>query len=192
MTAVRSGRARLACLPLTLLLAAVALLLAACSPSSNAVPGTPVITMSATNAGFSSYTINISQLSFTRSDNTVVTPLFTPETVDLARLADFTELVEAPAVPVGTYLSATLVLDYSVASIWYEVNGQPVPLVAYAQGGTVLAGQVVLTITFDKAQPLVVTNQKSTRVNINFDLAAFNSVTSLANPGIVVVRPSPP
>ncbi|HEX4387402.1 MAG TPA: DUF4382 domain-containing protein [Steroidobacteraceae bacterium] len=167
----------------------MALLLAACGSSSKVVPGTPVITMSATNAGYSSYAINIDQITLTRNDNTVVTPLFTPETVDLASLADFTELVEAPAVPVGTYISATLVLDYTTANIWYQVNGHAIPVVAYGQAGSALTGQTVLTVTFDKANPLVVTNAKSNRVNINFDLAAFNTVTSVANPGAIVVRP---
>ena len=75
----------------------------AAAPAPTPCPGTPVITCHRDERRVRQLHDHISQLSFTRSDNTVVTPLFTPETVDLARLADFTELVEAPAVPVGTY-----------------------------------------------------------------------------------------
>jgi hypothetical protein len=146
--------------------------------------------MSATNAGFSSYTISIDGITLTRDDKTVVTPLYTPETVDIARLAGASELVEAPAVPAGTYISGTVILDFAAASLWYQVNGHPVNLLAYGQNGSLLSGQSIVTITFDPAHPLVVTNQKAVRLAVNFDLAAMNTVTNTnVGAGAVIVRP---
>src|SRR5215470_4295967 len=126
MPAVRPHRARPACLPFLPLLGGLAVLLVGCSTHTNGTPGTPVVTMSATNSGFTNYTIAIDGITLTRDDNTVVTPLYTPETVDMVTLAGATELVEAPAVPAGTYISGTVIFDYSAASIWYQSNGQPV------------------------------------------------------------------
>ena len=191
MTAVRPHRARPACLPFFLLLGGLAAFLGGCSTHTNSSPGTPVITMSATNAGFNSYSISIDGITLTRDDNTTYTPLYVAQTVDIANLAGGTEVVEAPAVPAGNYISGTVIFDYAAASIWYQVNGQPHPLVAYAQdGATVLTGQTVVTVTFDKAHPLVITNPKSVRLAVNFDLAAFNTVTNtITSPGAVIVRP---
>jgi hypothetical protein len=191
MPAVRPHRARPACLPFLLLLGGLTVLLGGCSTHSNATPGTPVVTMSGTNTGFASYLIDIDGITLTRDDKTVVTPLYVAETVDLAALANGTELVEAPAVPAGTYVSGTVILDFSVASIWYQANGQAIPMLPYGQDGTQLTGQSILTITFDPAHPLVVTNQQAVRLAVNFDLAAMNTVTDITSTptGKVTVRP---
>src|SRR6516225_10001325 len=126
MTVVPPPRTRWArLLPATV--CAAAALLAACHTTTNPPPGTPVITMSdLTNSGdFMSYIINISAIQLTRSDGAIVTPLVTPQSVDLTRLNTLTELVEAPAVPEGTYTSGTIVLDYSYTPrLWLNVNGQ--------------------------------------------------------------------
>src|SRR6516162_6947639 len=97
------------------LVCAAAALLAACHSSTNLPPGTPVVTMSdLTNSGdFMSYIINIDAIQLTRSDGAVLTPLSTPKSVDLARLNGMTELVGAPAVPEGTYISGLIVLDWT-------------------------------------------------------------------------------
>src|SRR5215470_3410208 len=190
MPAVRPDRARPACLPFILLLGGLAVLLAGCHTGGKSVAGTPVVTMSATNNGFSSYVIAIDTITLTRDDNTVVTPLFTPMTVDLVALASHPELVEAPAVPAGNYISGTVVFDYLQQNIWYSTNGHPLPMIAYGQDGAILNGQTVVTVTFDKAHPFVVTNPKSQRLAINFDLAAFNSITNTSTkPGAIIARP---
>src|SRR5262252_6240452 len=126
MTVVPPPRTRFArVLPATV--CAAAALLAACHTSTNPPPGTPVITMGdLTNSGdFMSYIINIAAIQLTRTDGTIVTPLVTPQTVDLTRLNTVTELVEAPAVPEGTYTKGVIALDYtSTPSVWLNVNGE--------------------------------------------------------------------
>src|SRR5262252_4929925 len=90
---------------------AAAALLGACHTTTNPPPGTPVITMGdPTNSGdFMSYIINNDAIQLTRSDGLVVTPLVTPVPADLARLNSLTELLEAPAVPEGTYTSGLII-----------------------------------------------------------------------------------
>src|SRR5215469_16813313 len=106
---------------------AAAALLGACHTTTNAPPGTPVLTMSdLTNSGdFMSYIINIDAIELIRSDGTVVTPLVTPVSVDLAQLNSMTELVEAPAIPEGTYTSGLITLDYTSSPlVWLNLNGE--------------------------------------------------------------------
>jgi hypothetical protein len=112
MTVVRPWRTRYAWV-LRAMLCAAAALLSACGTSHPAPPGTPVVTMgNLTNSSdFMSYIINVSAIQLTRTDGSVVTPLVTVQTVDMARLNTLTELVEAPAVPEGTYTSGLIGLD---------------------------------------------------------------------------------
>ena len=49
----------------------------------------------------------------------------TRQRVDFAGLVDLTELVTAATIPNGTYVSASIRLDYANADVSVEVNGAP-------------------------------------------------------------------
>jgi hypothetical protein len=168
---------------------ASALLLGSCGGSTQTPPGTPVVTMgSLDNSGdFTSYIIAIDSITLTRNDGTVVTPLVTPQTVDLAKLNAMTELVEAPAVPSGTYTKASVTLDYSSPSIVLNLNGHTAFATPQNISGTALLAQTV-TVTFDPGHPLVVNQGQSVRLHVDVDLAASNTITA-TNPAVVQVQP---
>jgi hypothetical protein len=170
---------------------AAALLLGACHTTTNPPPGTPVVTMGdLTNSGdFISYIINIDAIELLRNDGTVVTPLTTPVTVDLARLNTLSELVEAPAVPEGTYTSALITLDYTYTpAVWLNMNGQTLSASPAASTGLGMTTASV-TVTFDPSHPLVITQNKSVRLQIDVDLTASNELTTATPPAIVQVQP---
>src|SRR5262249_16383317 len=110
------------------LVLAAAALLAACHSTSNTPPGTPVITMRGENTSpdFASYVVILDSINLTRSDGVVITTNQVAEEVDLAKISDFAELVEAPAAPSGTYTSATVSLDFTTALVYVYQNGKPV------------------------------------------------------------------
>jgi len=174
-------------------------LLAGCHKSTVAPPGTPVVTMAnLTNSkDFASYIVTIDTITLTSNTGLLAYPLVTPTIVDLVRLNDLTELVEAPAVPSGTYVSATLTLDFSTASVWVNVNGQPELASVLTPAGLGLTA-VVVTVTFDPNHPLVITQGVSTRVQVEIDLAASNSIdTTTSSPTVkvqpfIAMRPAPP
>src|SRR2546421_301400 len=166
-------------------------LLAGCGSSTSFTPGTPVITLSHTSSDFAAYRVAIDAITLTDSKGAIV-PLIaqqtTSESVDLAAPTDLTELLAVPAVTAGTYKSATLTLDYTSASIWVNLNGQAVSATPVSSTGTALPTATV-TITFDPGHPLVITHGKSTRLAIDFDLAASNSINTATTPPTVTVRP---
>src|SRR5438874_871423 len=165
--------------------------LAGCGNSTSLTLGTPVITLSHTGSDFAAYRVAIDSITLTDSHGAIV-PLIaqqtTSESVDLATPTDLTELLGAPALPAATYKSATLTLDYTSASIWVIVNGQAVAATPVSSTGTALT-TATLTITFDPNHPLVITRGKSTRLAIDFDLAASNSINTATTPPTVTVRP---
>jgi hypothetical protein len=177
---------------LTALVLGFSALLAGCGSSSTFVPGTPVVTLSDTSGDFATYRVTLDSISLTDSNGAVVTPFLLtapePGNVDLAALTDLTELLEVPALPAATYKSATLTLDYTTASIWVNVNGQAVAATPVSSGGTALLTDSV-TITFDPSNPLVITQGVSTRLAIDFNLAASNSINTATSPPTVTVRP---
>jgi uncharacterized protein DUF4382 len=177
---------------LTALLLGFSALLAGCGSRSTFVPGTPVVTLSDTSGDFAAYRVTLDSISLTDTNGAIVTPflLTAPESgnVDLAALTDLTELLEVPAVPSATYKSATLTLDYTSARIWVNVNGQAVVATPVSSTGTALTTGSV-TITFDPSHPLVITPAQSTRLAIDFNLAASNSINTATTPPTVTVRP---
>ena len=189
MTAVRARlRRRLPWTLCALALGGIALLVG-CSTNTNISYGTAVVTMSDVSGDFTSYIVSIDSITLTRSDGVIVEPLATAMTVDLVKLHDLTELVEAPAVPVGTYTTLTLALDYSVAIISVDVNG--VPTVASTVDATTGSAPTVydLTLSFDPNNQLVINSQACTRLALDFNLAASNTIDLSTSTPKVTVRP---
>lgn len=165
-----------------------ALLAAGCGGGSNTGLGTVVITLGDTSGDFASYIVGVDSITLTESNGQVITPLAVAQSVDLAALTDLGQLVEAPAVPAASYTSATIALDYTTSNIWLNSGGQAIASAALDPAGTAMAIQTV-TITFDPANPLVITQGKSTRLAIDVDLAASNTINSTAAPVTVTAQP---
>jgi hypothetical protein len=174
MTVVRTDRVRLV-RALRVSFAAAMALFAGCGGNTNVTYGTAVISVQDASGTFLSYQVGIDSITLTRNDGIVVEPLATPQTVDFTRITDIAELLGSPAVPIGTYVSASITLDYSSASIWVDEGGKAVQLVPINTAGVVMSAAVI-TVTFDPKDPLVINSQQSTRLALDVNLAAFNTL----------------
>ena len=163
-------------------------LLAGCGSNNNIIYGTPVITMGDVSGDFTSYIVDIDQIEFTRNDGLVVEPLSTPEQVDLAKLTNMTELLEAPAFPYGTYTSMTLILDYTSPNITMDFGGSVRTVEPLDTTGAPMLSATV-TVNFDPQHPLVISPNQSTAFSIDIDLAAMNTVDTATDPITATVQP---
>jgi hypothetical protein len=166
--------------------------LTSCGGNSTIVYGTAAITFGDVSGDFLSYVVSVDQITLTRNDGVVVEPLATAETVDLVRLRDVSELLSGAAVPIGTYTSLSLIIDYSAAGVFVDVGGQAVAATPVDTTGAVLSTTnpiITLTVTFDPANPLVINGGVSTRLALDFDLAASNTINLSASPLTVTVQP---
>jgi hypothetical protein len=138
--------------------------------------GTPVITLTAQRGHFLSYIVSIDEIELTRKDGTVIQLPIVSQRVDLANLGNFAQLLGAPALGIGTYVSATFFIDYSAAQVYVDNGGAA--LGATLTDASTAATPTVDTITvkFDPNNPLVISNQVSSTVNFNIDLDASNSI----------------
>jgi hypothetical protein len=116
--------------------AAVSLGLYACRSSTD--EGVVAIGLTDAAGDFLTYTVDVTSLTLTKADGTVVQALPQRTRVDFARFVDLTEFVTAATIPSGTYVSATLNLDYTNADIQVDDgNGAPVaPSPARAPGSS--------------------------------------------------------
>jgi uncharacterized protein DUF4382 len=191
MTVVPARRMRRLLWASCALALAVPALLASCSGNENISYGTGVVTMSDLSgvfAGFSSYVVNIDSITLTRNDGLIIEPLAQPETVDLVKLHDLGEFVEAPAIPVGTYTSITLTLDYSAPFITVDENGVVTTASPVDPAGLAMTVATV-TVTFDPNNPLVINGGVCQRIAIDLNLAASNTINYGTSPLTVTVQP---
>jgi len=180
-----------------LLLSAAAIFAAGCH-SNNDASGYGIAWVSLTDSpgDFTSYIVNVDSITLTRSDGAVVTALATVETVDFTKLSSIEELWGTATIPIGTYTSASIVLDYSNPVISVMVNGLPQQAkVVDSTGatGTALTTETI-NVVMDPAHPLVITPTYGTtaaqRLAIDFNLAASTQSINLAtSPATVTIKP---
>ncbi len=75
---------------------------------------------------FTSYIVTVDSLQLTGKTYGLVNAITVPETVDFTKLVNLSELWSSAGLPVDTYTSATITLDYTNAQISVMVNGAPV------------------------------------------------------------------
>ncbi len=134
---------------------------------------------------FASYVVTLDQVTLTDAVGNNYNAIATAEPVDFTKVSNVAELWGNADIPVDTYVSATITLDYTNAQIAVYVNGVPTQTKVQFTGGAAVS-QVSLTVLFDPNNPLVVTNSLSStnaqRLSLDFDLAVSNTVDFTTTP----------
>jgi len=190
----RGRNLRHARLGLSALLCAAAIFAAGCHNNNQASGyGVAWVTLTDQPGDFSSYIVLIDSITLTRSDGAVVTALGAPETVDFTKLHDLSELWGTATIPIGTYTSANIVLDYTSAVISVMVGGVPQQAKVVDSAGKAVTTQTI-NVLLDPAGQLTVPSTYATtsaqRLAVDFNLAASTaSVNMTTNPATVTVKP---
>ncbi|MGH8282638.1 MAG: DUF4382 domain-containing protein [Gammaproteobacteria bacterium] len=135
---------------------------------------------------FLTYTVNISSLSLTRADGATVQVLPNAVSVDFAQYSNLTEFLTGVSMPPGNYTSGTITLDYSNAEIQVQdANGNAVQVTPVDENGNPITGSLTLTIDPDSKGVLHVAPGIPRLFNVDFNLAASNTV-NLSNDTVTV------
>lgn len=171
--------------------------LAACGGGSggSSAGNTGVVNIGLTDAAgdFLSYTVDVTSLTLTKADGTVVETLPQKTRVDFAQYAELTEFLTGATIPAGDYVSATLHVDYTNADIEVDNgNGTPVPVAAAnirdGQGNALTT--LSMAVKLDNARHLVIAPGIPALFDLDFNLAASNQV-DLSTPTTPVVTVNP-
>ncbi|MDE2295492.1 MAG: DUF4382 domain-containing protein, partial [Gammaproteobacteria bacterium] len=159
--------------------------------------GGALVSLTDAPGDFLSYLVTVDSLTLQRSDGTVVQTLPVKTTVDFAQLVNLSEIVSAAQIPEGSYVSASMTLDYSGATIVVD-NGNGGVTIAPTQ---IIDGQtsqplvapnstMTLNLSLPSNQPLVVTHGTVANLALDFNLSASNAITpSPTSPTTVTVNP---
>jgi len=141
---------------------------------------------------FTSYLVTIDSVVLVGRLNGSVTAVAVPESVDFTKLQNLSELWATASLPVDTYTSAIITLDYTSAQISVLVNGAPVRATFVDPSG-VVPTTIAVTVSLDTNNLLTLlptfATSNALRVALNLDLAASNKVDLTTSPPTVTVKP---
>jgi hypothetical protein len=176
-------------------LVGAATLLAGCHGNNN-VSGYGIAWVSLTEEPapeYTSYIVTVDTVTLTRDDGAMVSVVGTPEIVDFAQLHNVAELWSSGAIPVGTYVSATITLDYTNASISVLANGGPQAATVLDYATRKAPTTYAITVNFDaQHQPTFTPTYASTSaalLALDMDLEASGEVSYATATPTVYVRP---
>jgi hypothetical protein len=185
MRVFRSQRPRLIAMFLSLLLTAA--LLTACGGGSNSPDtsgsssnqsGNLAVSLTDAEGDFSSYTVDVLSLTLTKADGAQVNVLPRSTRLDFAQYTDMTEFLTAATVPSGVYVAASMILDYSNADIWVQnAAGDLVQVNTIEDENGSPLSQTEVTVQLDDRSRLVIAPGIPAHLQLDFDLAATNTVT---------------
>jgi hypothetical protein len=141
---------------------------------------------------FTSYLVTVDSVVLIGKLNGAVSAIGVPETVDFTKLQNFSELWATASLPVDTFTSAIITLDYTNAQISVMVNGAPVRATIVDPSG-VTPTTVAVSVSFDTSNELALlptfATSNALRVALGLDLAASNKVNLTTSPPTVTVKP---
>lgn len=150
--------------------------------------GTVLVGITDADGDFLSYSVDVVSLTLEKSNGAIVETLPVRQRVDFAELVDLTELVTAATIPNGTYVGASIQLDYADAEVSVEVNGEPMEATVVDTDGNAL-GVVDLAIRLDNRNHVVIAPGRPALLQLDFDLAASHEVDITTTPATAVSAP---
>jgi hypothetical protein len=157
-------------------------------PSTAAECGTIYVGLTDADGDFLSYSVNVVSLQLQKADGTLVETLPNNTRIDFAQYVELTEFVSAATVPPGTYVAGNITLDYSDAEIMVEENGIAKLATVVDEQGTPLT-QTTLKIMLADRDKLIITRGRPSLLVVDFDLGASHSVDIVPTPAIATAEP---
>ncbi len=194
-------------LMLWLTVAAMSMLMAACSGGSSSTSqpqvalecdpndpstidecGTLYVGLTDADGDFLSYSVNVVSLQLEKADGTLIETLPNNTRIDFAQYVELTEFVSAATLPPGTYVAGNITLDFSDAEVMVEENGVAKVATVVDDQGIPLA-QTTLKIMLADRDRLFIARGRPSLLVVDFDLRASHSVDIVATPAIATAEP---
>ncbi len=139
---------------------------------------------------FLAYSVDVLSLTLTKKNGAVVDVLPVKTRVDFAQYTDMIEFLTAATVPTGEYVSAQVTLDYGSADIQVEdESGQAVRVDSIVDENGSPIRTLTLDVSLESHDSLIIAPGIPASLNLDFDLAASNTVRFTGSTAVVTVTP---
>lgn len=150
------------------------------NPSISDVKGCAYVALTDAPGDFLSYTVDVTALTLTRSDGTVVNLLPNATRVDFAQYNDLNEFLTLTAMPIGIYSSGSITLDYTDADLEVADSAGDAHQVMPVNANGDPITTITLAINLDSQGTLALAPGIPQVYQVGFDLDASN-VVNLTN-----------
>jgi len=151
--------------------------------------GEIVISLTDAAGDFVSYTVDVSSLNLKKANGAVVEALPLSTRIDFAQYTEMTEFLTAATVPSGTYVQATMTLDFQNADIRAEdASGNTVKVTNIIDEEGSAISTLEVSVQLEDRNSLTIIPGVPVHLMIDFDLQASNQVdfTNLEDPVLTV------
>ena len=142
---------------------------------------------------FGTYTVDVLSLTLTKANGTQVSTLPLETRIDFSLYTEMTEFLTAATIPSGSYVAATLTLDYTNADIWVEDDAsglvQVLPENIVDENGDPIT-TLEMTVQLEGRNRLPIAPGIPAHLLLDFDLNATHEV-NLEDPLVPVVTVDP-
>jgi Domain of unknown function (DUF4382) len=127
---------------------------------------------------FANYTVDVLSLTLTKANGAEVSTLPTQTRIDFSQYTDMAEFLTVASVPSGTYVAASMTLDYSNADIWVEnPSGEQVKVGTILDSDGNPVTSMAMTVRLDDRSRLVIAPGVPAHLQVDFNLEATNQVS---------------
>jgi hypothetical protein len=158
------------------------------SPGSES--GQVIIGLTDAQGDFVTYTVDVLSLTLTKANGVEVHTLPLETSVDFAQYTEMTEFLTAATIPIGTYVKATMELDYQNADIRVEDgegHTQVVDDIRDEDGNAITT--MTVSVHLKDRNSLTIVPGVPAHLTLDFDLEASNRVTFGEDEISVTVEP---
>ncbi len=139
--------------------------------------GEVVVSLTDAPGDFAAYAVDVVSLTLTKASGAQVATLPLQTRIDFSQYTDMTEFLTAATVPGGTYVAATMTLDYSNADIWVEDEaGNPVQVTSILDSDGRPVTTLTVTVRLEDRCRLVIAPGVPAHLLLDFNLEAANQV----------------
>ncbi len=163
----------------------------ATNPVTTSEVGDLVVSLTDAAGDFATYTVDVLSLNLTRANGAEVSVLPLSTRIDFAQYTEMTEFLTAATVPSGTYVSATMILDYQDADIRVEgEDGTNVQVTNFVDENGDEISTLELAVQLEDRNRLTIAPGIPVHLMLDFDLQASNHVAFEPDVGpVLTVEP---
>jgi len=140
--------------------------------------GNTMVTITDAQGDFTNYVVTVNSIKLKKADGAVVETLPQATQIDFAQLVDLSEVLSVGQIPSGDYVAASITVDYTGATLIVDDGTADGLAVSPVDANGTAVTQLTLDVQLDNKNHLVITQGRISRLALDFNLLASNTVNT--------------